>query len=56
MDTPTPLLTLTEAAAYLKLSPRTLRRYVKDGKATARRLPGGDLRFRVEDLDALLTD
>ena len=38
------LMTLTEAAAQLRLSPRTLRRLVKSGKLTALRI-GRQLRF-----------
>ncbi len=43
-DPQSSLLTLTEAAAQLRISPRTLRRMVKSGKLTARRI-GRQLRF-----------
>ncbi len=39
-----PLLTSTEAARHLRISPRTLRRMVKSGKLTAIRI-GRQLRF-----------
>ncbi len=43
-DPQSSLLTLTEAAAQLRISPRTLRRMVKSGKLTALRI-GRQLRF-----------
>lgn len=43
------LLTLTEAAAQLRISPRTLRRMVKSGKLTALRI-GRQLRFDRDTL------
>jgi excisionase family DNA binding protein len=48
-------ITLREAAAYLKLHPKTLYRYVRAGKLRQYR-PGGTgrPRFQREDLDALL--
>lgn len=51
-----PHLRLTEAAKYLDVHPETLRRWVREGRVDYARLgPRGDLRFRVADLDALLT-
>jgi excisionase family DNA binding protein len=48
-------LTSKEAAAYLKLHPKTLYRYVRAGKLQQYRPAGtGRPRFRREDLDALL--
>jgi len=43
-DPKSSLLTLTDAAAQLRISPRTLRRMVKSGKLTALRI-GRQLRF-----------
>ncbi len=51
-------LTATEAAAYLKVKPRTLLLWVRQGKAKAFALSGTHRhvwRFRREDLDAILT-
>lgn len=44
-----------EAAAFLKVRPRTIRRWVKDGKLEPiGRTPGGHLRFDPADVEALL--
>lgn len=51
-----PVLTLDEAAAVVRVSPRTMHRYVKDGRISALRTPGGQLRFRRADVEALLTE
>jgi excisionase family DNA binding protein len=40
------------AAEHVGVSPRTLRRWVADGKIRAYRAPGGRLRFRLDELDA----
>lgn len=48
------LLTLAEAADRLRLSPRTVQRYVADGRLASLRTPGGHPRFRAEDVEALL--
>ncbi|WP_354527222.1 helix-turn-helix domain-containing protein [Nakamurella sp. UYEF19] len=45
----------TEAARYIGLSAATLRRYYDDGEIAAVQLPSGRLKFRPEDLDALMT-
>jgi len=48
-------LTIEEAAAYLRVSDRTIRRGLKAGAIKAYRVAGRrDLRFRREDLDAFL--
>lgn len=48
------LLTVTEVADFLSVSPRTVQRYVADGRLAAVVLPSGrGLRFRRTDLDAL---
>jgi excisionase family DNA binding protein len=46
------LLTLREAAAVLRLNPRTVRAYIQRGKIEAR-IIGGRWRFRRADLDSL---
>ncbi len=45
------LLSASEAAQYLRKSPRTLRLYVHDGRLRAYRV-GGSVRFDRADLDA----
>jgi excisionase family DNA binding protein len=47
-------LTKREAAKYLKVSPRTINRWVKEGRIQAYRGPL-QLRFKREDLDKALT-
>ena len=48
-------LTIEEAAAYLRVSDRTIRRALAAGDVKAYRVGGRrDLRFRREDLDAYL--
>jgi len=47
-------LSISEGADFLGVSVSTLRRYVADGKVQAYRLPGRQLRFKREDLEALL--
>jgi excisionase family DNA binding protein len=48
------LLTSTEAARLLRVSKSTIARYVRLGQLRAYRLPSGYLRFRREDVEALL--
>lgn len=50
------LLTPREAAALLRLDPRTVSQYGAKGKIPAIRLPGGHRRFRREVIVALLQD
>lgn len=50
-------LTASEAAAYLKVKPRTIAQWAKEGKIPAHRLSGSKRvtwRFRREDLDSML--
>ena len=48
-------LRISDAAAYLGVSPNTLRNWVNAGKVAAIRHPVNDYRlFKREDLDALL--
>lgn len=48
---PSPWLTATEAAAYLRVSPRTLRTWQAEGQVPVVRLPGRLVRFHRDDLD-----
>jgi excisionase family DNA binding protein len=47
---PAPLLTIRDVVAYTRVSEKTVRRAVRDGKLRAFRLPGG-LRFRLQDVE-----
>lgn len=49
-------LSIADAADKLGVHPRTLRRYIGDGKLTAHRLSSQIVRIRPEDLDAFLAD
>jgi len=49
------LIPETPAAHYLGTSPRTLRRWVAEGKIKAYRAPSGRLRFRLSELDEACT-
>jgi excisionase family DNA binding protein len=51
-------MTLNEAAAYLKIKPRTLAQWVREGKVPGHRLSGTQRvvwRFLQSELDAMLT-
>lgn len=48
-----PLLTLNEAAAYLRVSHRTIRMWMRQGKLTSRRV-GKLHRFTASQLDAFM--
>ena len=43
-----------ETADYLRVHRETMLRWAKSGKLPARRLAGGRLRFRSDDVEALL--
>lgn len=47
-------LTYAEAARLLRVSERTLQRYISDRKVTVSRLPSGSPRIRRSDLDAMV--
>jgi len=54
--TPRPtLLTATEVAEEFRLHPGTVRRWVGENKIRAIKLPGGLLRFRREEVEAILS-
>ncbi len=53
MDNIAPLLTPREAAERLAVHPETLRRWAREGRISAVKLPGGAVRFRPEDIAAL---
>ncbi|MDP9224136.1 MAG: helix-turn-helix domain-containing protein [Actinomycetota bacterium] len=48
------LLTYAEAAHFLRVSERTLQRYIADEKVPVVRLPKGSPRIRRVDLDAMV--
>lgn len=54
MQSRTPLLRPSEAAAFLRVSTRTLRRYLDAGELACCRLPSGQVRITEEALDAML--
>ena len=49
-DPTSPYLSIREAAAYVRVSPDTVRRLIRTGKLPARRV-GGQWRIRRSDLD-----
>lgn len=49
-----PLMTREEAAAFLRIDPRTLDRHVREGKIPALRI-GKLYRFRKEEVEAAIT-
>src|SRR5262249_44060890 len=52
-----PLLTIDEAARYLKVSKTSLRRWTTQGRLGCVRVGGrGERRFRADDLDRFLND
>jgi excisionase family DNA binding protein len=50
-----PLLTISEAAVFLRINPRTVRLYLRRGELKGR-LIGGRWRFRQKDLDAFFEE
>jgi len=54
MNTTSPWLTLEEAAAYVKLTKKTLQNYVSKRVVPFGRSPAGTLRFNVLELDSWL--
>lgn len=54
-ETRTIWLAETDAAHHLGIVPRSLRRWIAEGKVPAYRAPSGRLRFKLEDLDACMT-
>jgi len=51
---PEPWVNTLAACKYLGISRVTLRRWIKMGRLQPKRLPGGEFRFRISELDALL--
>ena len=49
-----PLLTAGEVAALIRVDSKSVTRWVKEGKLTSIRTPGGHHRFRPADVRALL--
>jgi excisionase family DNA binding protein len=56
MEDRTPLMRPAEAAAYLAVSTRTLRRYLAAGALRAHRLPSGQVRIPEAALEELLRE
>jgi len=52
----TPLLRPAQAAAFLCVSPRTLRRYLRSGALASYRLPSGQLRISEAAIEGLLVE
>jgi excisionase family DNA binding protein len=52
--TATVYLTSAEVAAAFRVDMKTVARWTKAGKLTATRTPGGHLRFRQAEIEALL--
>ena len=48
------LMSVSEAAAYLGVSPASLRKWSNSGLVPTYRTPGGQRRYSVEDLDAFM--
>ena len=54
--TPEPvLLTADEVAAIARVDPESVRRWARERRIAAITLPGGQKRFRREDVDKFLT-
>jgi excisionase family DNA binding protein len=49
-------LTVQGAAGYLKVSTRTIRNWIKDGKLAATQLNGAGYRIQKRDLEHIQTD
>lgn len=47
------MLAIGAAARRVGVTPETLRRWERENKINPSRTPGGERRYRVEDLDAL---
>lgn len=47
------LIGIAEASRMLGVHPNTLRRWEKEGRVLPGRLPGGQRRYRVADIEAL---
>lgn len=54
-ETPEDLLTVSEAARLIQMSPDTIRRYADAGTLAAQRTPANHRRFRRGDVLALLS-
>ena len=50
------MLTVKEAAAYLRLSVGTLRRWIHNGRIKVVTFPGGDQRVKVTDLMSFIEE
>jgi excisionase family DNA binding protein len=48
-----PLMTTREVAAYLRVDPRTLRRFIEQGRITVLRIAPHTNRYRRAEIEAL---
>ena len=48
------LLTVEQVSGRLLIGSDAVRRWLRDGRLTGYKLPGGDWRIKVEDVDAIL--
>lgn len=48
-----PFMTVDDAAAYLRVSTKTIRRWIADGRLTLYKLDGGWLRLKIAEVDGL---
>jgi excisionase family DNA binding protein len=56
MQADRPFLTIPEAAAEFHVSESSVRRWVKNGRLKAIRLPSGRRKIRREDVNAIMAD
>lgn len=49
-------MTVRQAAEYLLVSEKTVRKYIDAGVLKAGRLPSGELRIKIVDVKAILGD
>lgn len=54
MKNSSPWCTVKETAAYLKMSNRSIRRYITNGLIKIYKLPTGGVRIRKADIDSLV--
>jgi predicted site-specific integrase-resolvase len=54
-DPTTRLFTMSEITGMFRVTPRTVTRWVRSGRVTVIRLPGGRTRFRAEEIRYLLS-
>lgn len=55
MTPDSPLLTVGEVAEIVRQTPESVRRWVREGRMKAIKLPGGALRIRQSEVDRVLS-